>query len=306
MKKWTLFLSLYFCVCLLAGCAATAGADAPASDSTPSGEEQTGGEVVQPAAVAALCRIVSEERGSVLLADTESGVIYSLPLEGLTVTLDGQPFDPAEPGAYQNLPARSLVGTLAEITYDGTTLESWPAQFANAAAVDFRTEGLDDRCALYLQVLEDLWAVDPGLNSGDLAYIGVDLSQTSLSESERAAVAWIFAGAHDTEPVQGTYDELVEQGYITGEPLDDSTPDGPKFWQWTDGCLFSITESDEPVIFSMPNIGPGEKLPAYDAVRFDAEKWRSGLGAYYFVDCTAVRNADGHWGNYTVGSEAIS
>lgn len=306
MKKWTLFLSLYFCVCLLAGCSAATGADAPAPGGTPSGEEPAEGETAQPAAVTALCRIVSEESGSLLLADTESGVIYSLPLEGLTVTLDGQPFDLAAPVAYQNLPAGSLAGALAEIAYDGTTLESWPAQFANVTAVNFRTGGFDDRCALYLRVLEDLWAVDSGLNSGDLAYIGVDLSQTSLTESERAAVAWAFAGKHGAEPVEGTYDELVEQGYITGEPLDDSTPDGPKFWQWTDGCLFSITESDEPVIFSLPNIGPGESSPVYGAVRFDAEKWRSGLGAYYFVDCTAVRNADGHWGDYTVGSEAIS
>jgi len=305
MKKWTLFLSLYFCACLLAGCAATAGTDAPAPGGAPSGQEPTGGEPAQPAATA-LCRVVTEENGSVLLADTKSSAVYSLPLEGLTMTLDGQPFDLAEPGAYQNLPAGSLAGALAEIAYDGTVLESWPAQFAHVTAVDLRTEGFDDRCALYLRVLEDLWTVDSGLNSGDLTYIGVDLTQTSLSESERSAVAWAFAGAHGAELVEGTYDELVEQGYITGEPLGNSAPDGPKFWQWTDGCLFSITESDEPVIFSLPNIGPGEKLPVYDAVRFDAEKWRSGLGAYYFVDCTSVRNADGHWGDYTVGSQAIS
>lgn len=308
MKKWTLFLSLYFCVCLLAGCTTAAGTDAPAPGGAPSSEEQTDGGTAQPAAAAVLCRVVSEEIGSVLLADTESSVVYYLPLEGLTVTLDGQPFDLTAPGAYQNLPAGSLAGALAEITYDddGTVLETWPAQFANVTAINLRTEGFDDRCALYLRVLEDLWAVDPGLNSGDLTYIGVDLTKTSLSESERAAVAWAFAGKHGAEPVEGTYDELVEQGYITGEPLGDGAPEGAKFWQWTDGCLFSITESDEPVVFSLPNIAPGEKPPAYDAVRFDAEKWRSGLGAYYFTDCTAVRNADGHWGDYTVGGEAIS
>ena len=46
MKKWCLFLSLYFCICLLAACAggdvsAGAGAD---SGGTPAEETRTGGE----------------------------------------------------------------------------------------------------------------------------------------------------------------------------------------------------------------------------------------------------------------------
>ena len=46
-------------------------------------------------------------------------------------------------------------------------------------------------------------------------------------------------------------------------------------------------------------------MPDYDGVSFDARKWRSPLGAYYFTDCTAV-SSGGHWGRYTVGSEMIS
>ena len=42
------------------------------------------------------------------------------------------------------------------------------------------------------------------------------------------------------------------------------------------------------------------------AVAFDAEKWRSGLGAYFFCDCTSFQTAAGHWDGYSVGSEAIS
>ena len=38
---------------------------------------------------------------------------------------------------------------------------------------------------------------------------------------------------------------------------------------------------------------------------FDAQKWRSGLGAYYYGQCTAQKNKDGTW-SYTVGQEAIS
>ena len=176
-------------------------------------------------------------------------------------------------------------GTLVEVTYGGSILESWPAQFGGVTAVEAMAGGFDDRCALYFQVLEDLWDVDPGLNS-DLTYLGVDLSQTSLSESERSAVAWAFAGRHGGELLTGTWEELADQGYIDRENL-----------YWEDGILFSVKEKEEPVYF-MPE--------GMAAVTFDAQKWRSGLGAYSFCDCTSVQSADGHWDGYSIGSEAIS
>ena len=261
MKKWSLFLALYFCVCLLASCAA---GGSPVSGGTPSNEQQTGGESAQPVSVTAVCRVVSND-GSLLLAGTDGDPnIYILTLE-----------DAANPAA----------GTLVEVTYDGTILETWPAQLGGVTAVKTAEDGFDDRCALYLQVLEDLWEVDSGLN-GELTYIGVDLSETSLSESERSAVAWAFAGRHGGELVTGTWEELADQGYIDRENL-----------YWEDGILFTITEKEEPVYF-MPE--------GMAAVTFDAEKWRSGLGAYFFCDCTSVQSADGHWDGYSVGSEALS
>ena len=213
MKKWSLFLALYFCVCLLASCAA---GGSPVSGGTPSNEQQTGGESAQPVSVTAVCRVVSND-GSLLLAGTDGDPnIYILTLE-----------DAANPAA----------GTLVEVTYDGTILETWPAQLGGVTAVKTAEDGFDDRCALYLQVLEDLWEVDSGLN-GELTYIGVDLSETSLSESERSAVAWAFAGRHGGELVTGTWEELADQGYIDRENL-----------YWEDGILFTITEKEEPVYF---------------------------------------------------------
>ena len=41
-------------------------------------------------------------------------------------------------------------------------------------------------------------------------------------------------------------------------------------------------------------------------VTFDAQKWRSSLGAYFFSNCTAVQSALGEWSDYTIGSEMIS
>ena len=261
MKKWSLCLSLYFCVCLLAACAA---GGSPVFSGTPSNEEQTTGETTQPAAVTTICRVVSNN-GSLLLAGMDGDPnIYILTPEDTT-----------------NL----AVGTLVEVTYDGSIMETWPAQFSGVSAVKTVEGGFDDLCGLYLQVLEDLWEVDSGLNS-DLTYIGVDLSETSLSESERAAVAWAFAGRHGGELVTGTWDELADQGYIDRENL-----------YWEDGILFSITEKDDPVYFLPEGMA---------AVTFDAQKWRSGLGAYFFCDCTSVQTAGGHWDGYTIGSQAIS
>lgn len=50
----------------------------------------------------------------------------------------------------------------------------------------------------------------------------------------------------------------------------------------------------------------GEPDALQNTVTFDAQKWRSALGAYFFADCTASRDAQGHWGDYTVGAAAIS
>ena len=50
----------------------------------------------------------------------------------------------------------------------------------------------------------------------------------------------------------------------------------------------------------------GEPDALQNNVTFDAQKWRSALWAYFFTDCTASRDAQGHWGDYTVGAAAIS
>lgn len=69
-----------------------------------------------------------------------------------------------------------------------------------------------------------------------------------------------------------------------------------KAYEWADGVLFSITadESGGNEVFSLP------------VLKFDAEKWRSPLGAYFFEDCKAVWSESGSWGSYSVGAEAIS
>ena len=290
------FFAAILCLCLLAGCGRTdsTGNTCRAEEGSGGGEVSGKAEPMESAEGAKeTFRIVREEDGELLLAKAEGGPgeVYTLSLADTALTLDGVPFDRKEPGAYQRFPDGALTGALVEVAYD-LVLETYPGRLADVTAVNIRSDGFDDRCTLYLRVLDDLWDVDEGLNS-DITMLSVDLSQTSLPESEQAAVAWAFAGEHGiSDPLTLSYEELAAEGYLVGtEPDSDGIP------CWEDGCLFTIAEQET---------GDNELNGARNTVTFDAQKWRSALGAYFFTDCTAEQALDGHWGDYTVGSQAIS
>lgn len=282
-------LSLALCVCLLLP--ACSAAPAPAAEpAAPTQAEPTD-------AVTLSLRVVDgADTGSLLLAGENAGEVYTLSVGDVPILLDG-----SQAGAGAEVLED---GMLLEVSCDGTVMETWPAQLGEVCSITAWSQGTEknpagayyDLCGLYLQVLEDLWNTDAGLNSGDgLAYIGVDLSQApgGLTEGEKSALAWRFAQNHGKALVTGTWQELTDQGYITGEPLEGSDA---RFMQWEDGVLFSITAADAPAdqAYSLP------------ALFFNAEKWRSSLGAYFFSDCSALWPETGTWTAYTIGSEAIS
>ena len=283
MKFWRILLSTGLCLGLLAGCGGGAGTSDDGSVTTELPEYPT-----------LTCRIVDgAEDGNLLLAELNGDGVYRIGVtEDTPVTLDGE-----------SASANHLEdGMPITITYDGLVQESYPAglgEIYGIAAYSLGTEqnpggGYYDLCGLYLQVLEDLWEVDSGLNGG-VEIIGLDLSQApgGLTESEQAALAWRFGELHGLPVVTGTYEELVEQGYITGEPLGDGSAE---FLEWENGILFSITGSDGQA-------GTAYSLPA---LSFDAEKWRSSLGTYRFNDCFCLWPESGSWSTYSVGSEMIS
>lgn len=139
-------------------------------------------------------------------------------------------------------------------------------------------EPVSEVCELYLQVLEDLWEVASGLNGG-ITYLGLDLSAvTDLTEADREHISREFGVTHEMEVIPGGYEDLREQGYL--EPY----AEGTELCWWEDGVLFVITGSAE---------------------KFDAHKWRSPLGAYFFADCSGEQSGEGRW-NYGIGSEMIS
>lgn len=285
------------CLCLLAGCGRTGSTGNTCRTAEAPGESMVsdtmGGSGEKAVSAGETFRIIQEQPENLLLAKTDgnSADVYTLSLRDVELTLDGNAFDRNEPGAHQDLPGKTLTGALVEVAYD-LVLETYPGQLAEVTVVNIRSDGFDDRCALYLRVLNDLWAVDEGLNS-DITMLSVDLSQTGLSDSEQAAVVWVFGGMHDiSETMTMSYEELAAEGYLS-----DTDPEVDGIPHWRDGCLFTITEQET---------GDNELNGARNTVTFDAQKWRSALGAYFFTDCTASRDAQGYWGDYTVGAAAIS
>ena len=265
MKKTAqLFLPLLLALALLAGCGGGAAgtADTPGPVNTPAPVDTP-----EPEGAVMTARLVEDG----LLAEGEDGPYGGTAVltfgvgEDTAVTVDGQP------ARAEDLKP----GMLLTITWNGMVAESYPGQLGPVYAVSADSGETDDRCGLYLRVLEDLWETDPALNT-DLEELALDLSGlTDLTESEKAALVWQFGNAHGLMPVTATWEELVEEGRIDGENLT---------WNGK-GCLFTLTGSAEE--------------------GFSAEKWASGLGAYVFADCTAQRAADGTW-SYEVGSHAIA
>lgn len=295
-RSLSLLLVLSLLCALLAGCAGTACP--PASG----GGDQEPSPKGAPAT--ARCRVVSVSENNVLLladVDSERGDIYTLDAGELSLE-----HDQAELGELLD-DGQLAVGALVEVAFGGDILERYPALFGGVERITVLPDEFDDRCALYLRVLNDLWGKDEGLNSSGVEYISVDLAATSLTPAERSAVAWTFAQSHSAEPLELNYEQLCEEGYISGLEGENIFP------AWENGVLFTITETDDPVTFNLPSLSEGGEEPSMsqfnikNTVSFDASKWRTALGAYGFSKCVAVQNNDGVWGDYRInGLEWIS
>ena len=241
----------------LAGCADPAGdrlTPPTLVPGTPEGAVMTG-------------RLVAEG----LLAEGPDGpyggtAVLTFSTDGDTVvTVDGAP---AQAGDLR--PGMGLT-----VTWDGAVAESWPAQLGPVYAIEADSGDADDRCGLYLRVLDDLWGDNDALTA-DISYLGLDLSElTDLTGSEREAVEYLFSCRHpEGELVTGTWEELAEAGYIDGEDL-----------YWEDGVFLALSGSAEDT--------------------FTGEIWRSGTGAEYLSGCTAQMAEDGSW-TYEVGALAVA
>jgi len=193
--------------------------------------------------------------------------LFTLPLKGLKL-LDAKnkALDPSEIKA----------GMLVEIEYDGAILESYPMQFGHPKSLKV-IENEGDLIGMFSSVIDDLYEVDPGLNS-DIDKIALDLTElTVISNADKAALANIVGNIYQKEVIQGTLKTLQEQGYIPKNEL-----------YFPDGILIKLSDT-------------GMNMNAFS---FTASKWRSGLSAYFYTDCDASYK-NGTW-SYTLGGDAIS
>ena len=230
------------------------------------------------------------ESGNLVLAGENSGEVMTLNVKDIPVFLDGEPSDASV----------LMDGMTAHIYHNGEILETYPASFSKVDKIEVFSIGtknqvggtLFDLSGLYLKVLEDLWKVDSGLNGG-AEMVSIDLSDApgDLTEAEKSAIAWVFGNKHGVMALSFTMEELKKNGYLT------AAGGSNDLYQWDNGVLLSITGAK------------GEEPSAYFGLRtieFDAMKWRSPLGAYFFDDCTATWPQMGTWEDYSIGSEAIS
>jgi hypothetical protein len=305
MKLWKRVFILTLCL-LLTACApaaetpeSPARTEGPAAPADPAGVPPSLAEDEEPTVLT--CRVVDgAEDGNLLLAELDEGLyggtgVYRLNVKDVPVTLDGEA---AEPSVLED-------GMAVDVAFNGHVLESFPSQLGEVYSVSAWSRGrgrngggtMFDLCGLYLQVLDDLWKKDPALN-GDVSQIALDLSQApgELTEGEKPALVHRFGELHGVEAFAATFEELEEQGYLTSEPLGNGAPEGTAFVRWEDGCLFSITPSED-------HEGESYSLPT---LFFNAEKWRSSLGAYGFYDCSAGWGQVSTWNGYQIGSEMIS
>lgn len=305
MKLWKRVFILALCL-LLTACApaaetpeSPARTEGPAAPADPAGVPPSLAEDEEPTVLT--CRVVDgAEDGNLLLAELDEGLyggtgVYRLNVKDVPVTLDGEA---AEPSVLED-------GMAVDVAFNGHVLESFPAQLGEVYSVSAWSRGrgrngggtMFDLCGLYLQVLDDLWEKDKGLNE-NVSQIALDLSQApgELTEGEKTALVHRFGELHGVEAFAATFEELKEQGYLTSEPLGDGAPEGAAFVRWEDGCLFSITPSED-------HEGENYSLPT---LFFNAEKWRSSLGAYGFYDCSAGWGQVSTWNGYQIGSEMIS
>ena len=237
------------------------------------------------------------ETGNLVLAGKNASDVITLSVGDIPVYLDGELAD------------ASVIkdGMTAEIRSSGVVLEAYPATFEKVYEIHVYSIGTKnepggtffDLSGLYLKVLEDLWDKDSGLNAG-AEYVSIDLSEApgGLTDGEKSAIAWIFGNKHAIMALSFTMEELKENGYLT------AAGGSNDLYQWDNGVFFQIYDNS-----AVDPIAEENSLETYfglPVLKFDAMKWRSPLGAYFLMDCSAVWPQMGTWSDYNIGAEAIS
>ena len=176
--------------------------------------------------------------------------------------------------------SKITTGDIVEIGFDGTILEIYPSIIANVDYIIFLKNG-EDFVGLYYDILMQLYETDLELNSG-IDFIALDLTKdNNLLDSEKTALLHLLWSKTQKQTNLATYEELLSENFIT---VDENS----NYAQFKTGILFKLETSELE----------------QEKFTFNAEKWRSSLGAYFFTNCEA-RKENGTW-VYEIGTEMIS
>lgn len=107
-------------------------------------------------------------------------------------------------------------GDIVLISYNGNIAESYPAQITASGVEVIEHDDLTDG---YLELIDNIYQEDAGLN-GDIEMIALDT--TEWIEANKVRKALIFdkvKSIYGYEVVEGTHEELVEQGLIDKDIL---------------------------------------------------------------------------------------
>lgn len=166
-------------------------------------------------------------------------------------------------------------GEIATISWNGNVLETYPAKIS-AMTIE-RKKASTSPLFLYEKALKELIDTDKGLNTSITQAVFCLDGITNLTAIEKEALVYLGSDLLDVPTRQGTFKQLEEENLIQNGTF-------------TNGIYIEITGE---------NLNPSDKK-----VTFSMEKYRSGDGAYFLLDCIGTYKK-GTW-SYTVGSHAIS
>ncbi|HIS61363.1 MAG TPA: hypothetical protein IAC14_03790 [Candidatus Scybalomonas excrementigallinarum] len=166
-------------------------------------------------------------------------------------------------------------GKIATISWNGNVLETYPAKIS-AMTIE-RKKASTSPLFLYEKALEELIDTDKGLNTSITQAVFCLDGITNLTVMEKEALVYLGSDLLDVPVRQGTFKQLEDENLIQNGTF-------------TNDIYIEIT---------------GENLnPSGKKVTFSMEKYRSGDGAYFLLDCIG-NYKKGTW-SYTIGSHAIS
>lgn len=188
----------------------------------------------------------------------------------MTHGADSEPVDDNE-----SQPSDLKPGMLVDVTWDGTMMESYPVCFQyDELKIAEGTEKIE--FSFYLQLIKELAQVDPGLNE-DIRESYFDFTKlSSLNDGEKEGLAYLCGHYFGCLGSLSTSAELAQSGILDSEK------------GLEHGILVIVEETSNN----------GGQLTC------NAQKYRSGTGAYYFNDVTA-QYEDGRW-SFQIGAQLIS